>query len=222
MGVSNQELNKTLYADQAPIKKLTLGEAIKAVQQIKESVNQLEEVSNKNNDQEINRWNERIKSTKEQINIFEKKVKKLDQISNPKGTLACYYVNKEPIGIIYFVYSSDETEIKRLVTHPLSENAGLALIEYCINFSNHCGKIKLYSTPFSRKIYEYLGFTGTHPFSCLYLDPSTQQKLWFKGEDEKWHFNSNINKKFITDFGVKDQENKETAETISQSSLLKR
>lgn len=213
-------LHKQLHA---PIKKLTHDEAISAMAELAADIAHWERATVPSHplDDDIDysdwqqpprtkqkRWNDRLDDAQFIIDTASSGVAIFDFIfdsgKNDSGKSNCfsYYIDNKPVGMVILEGGSDPY-ISAFVTHPGSEGAGGALMEYAVNFiadqaPKESENVQIKLTPLKDAIgaYRQLGFIQEEDQMILNSDTLEFKEKWCK-QDGKWRLAKHVDKKYI-------------------------
>ncbi|WP_340610436.1 GNAT family N-acetyltransferase [Xenorhabdus bharatensis] len=178
------------------IKKVSLSDASKAMQEIKDKTMNDEWLSSNFSgqlDEEQTKWNFRYKQAWGIFNFLysdiDDYIKLVDDkklvddeklVDDKKGLFFVAYFRGVPIGILQLIFTNEMTKIVFLATHCGIRGCGVLLIEYVVNELQQLGKdrrLTLFPYKNARPAYIAMGFTGSE--REMMLDPTTSDKwLW--------------------------------------------
>ena len=145
-------------------------------------------------------WQERFRSTEGMLDLMP--VYGLSNSINRAG----YFLNGAPCGLVATSMRTKGVSIDALVTHPLSQGAGIALVEHAVNLSARAGlggAVRLRAVNNAMPVYLAMGFERPDlNKNKVVLDPAASP-LWTQ-RDGQWRFRRDADKGYVRSTGPSD------------------
>jgi len=182
----------------APIRPLDVTQWSKAIKDLRADVMDAQTALEDSEGDET--WQERFRTTEGMLDLMP--VYGLSNGINRAG----YFLNGAPCGLMSTSMRSKGMSIDAIVTHPLSQGAGIALVEHAVNLSARAGlggAVRLWAVNNAMAVYQAMGFERPDlNKDKMVLDP-VASPLWIQ-RDGQWRFRRDAGKGYVRSTGPSD------------------